>query len=273
MDFSEIKGVILDMDGVLWRGDNPLLDLPGFFSKLKSLGLQVILATNNSTRSVPQYLEKLNGFGVVLGPENIVTSSMAAASYLSQKYPSGAPVYVIGEIGLKDTLREWGFYSSEAESDVVAVVAGLDRNLNYNILTKGVQLIYRGAEFIGTNPDRTFPSPSGLTPGTGALLAFIQAATGRSPIVMGKPEPYLFQLSLQRMGLTSSRVLVVGDRLDTDILGAQRIGCKSVLVLTGVTTSQDLTTQNSGQSHTIVPDFILNNVAELPGLISKTRES
>ncbi|GAP06730.1 predicted sugar phosphatases of the HAD superfamily [Anaerolinea thermolimosa] len=265
MDFSEIRGVILDMDGVLWRGDYPLVDLPGFFARLKSLGLKIVLATNNSTRSVPQYLEKLRGFGVMLGPENIVTSSMAASSYLSQKYPSGAPVYVIGEVGLKDTLREWGFHYSEAE-DVVAVVAGLDRNLNYNILTKGVQLIYHGVEFIGTNPDRTFPSPSGLTPGTGALLAFIQAATGKNPVVMGKPEPYLFQLSLQRMELSSSQVLVVGDRLDTDVLGAQRIGCKSVLVLTGVTTPQDIHPPHSVQS--ILPDFILNNVDELPNLIS-----
>lgn len=273
MDFLEIKGVILDMDGVLWRGDSPLLDLPGFFSGLKSLGLKVVLATNNSTRTVPQYLEKLNGLGVVLGPENIVTSSMAAASYLSQKYPSGAPVYVIGEIGLKDTLREWGFYYSEADRDVVAVVAGLDRNLNYDILTKGVQLIHLGAEFIGTNPDRTFPSPSGLTPGTGALLAFIQAATDRAPVVMGKPEPYLFQLSLQRMGLPASQVLVVGDRLDTDILGAQRIGCKSLLVLTGVTTSQDITAQRPVHSHSIIPDFILNNVEELPRLISNTHKT
>lgn len=265
MDFRQIKGIILDMDGVLWRGDQPIVDLPSFFGRLSALDLKCILATNNSTRSVTQYIVKLRSYGVEIRPEQIVNSSMAAAYYLKKKYPAGGPVFVVGEDGLIATLAEDGFYL--AEENVLAVVAGLDRHLTYSKLSRAAQLIRGGAQFIGTNPDRTYPSPAGLTPGSGAVLAFIEAASDQKPEVMGKPEPYLFDLALHRMGLASKQVLAVGDRLDTDILGAQRAGCATAVVLTGVSSLEEVKNWHPA------PNLILADVAELPGYFSNRSES
>jgi 4-nitrophenyl phosphatase len=255
---SAIRGLILDMDGVLWRGDAPLLDMPAFFAAAGRLGLQVVLATNNATRSVDQYLEKLNGYGAALKPEQVVNSPMAAAYYLRGKHPSGGPVHIVGESGLHDTLAEVGFH--HAEEDVLAVVAGLDRTITYPKLNKASSLIRAGAEFVGTNPDLTYPSPKGLAPGAGAVLAFLEAASGVKPKIAGKPEAYMFDLAIQRMGLDPSQVLAVGDRLDTDVLGGQRAGCRSCAVLSGVSTREEI------EAWTPAVDLILENLADLPPL-------
>ncbi len=237
MNLANIKGLILDMDGVLWRGDQPLLDLQAFFHQAEQMGLKVTLATNNATKSVAQYLDKLRGFGARLSAEQIVNSSMSAGYYLSQKHPHGGPVFIVGESGMVETLAEWGFFP--AEENVLAVVAGLDRHLTYAKLSRACTLIRAGAPFIGTNPDLTFPSPHGLTPGAGSVLAFIEAGSGVKPLITGKPEPFMFKLALQRMQLAPDEVLAVGDRLDTDILGGQRAGCPTALVLTGVSTREE----------------------------------
>ena len=180
MKLTQIKGLILDMDGVLWRGDQPLLDLEAFFHDAHHLGLKVVLATNNATKSVDQYLAKFQGYHVSLSPDQIVNSAMSAAYFLKQNHPQGGPVFVVGESGLVDTLAEWGFH--QADEQVLAVVAGLDRHITYAKLSQACQLIRAGAQFIGTNPDLTFPSPSGLTPGAGSVLAFIEAGSGVKPI-------------------------------------------------------------------------------------------
>jgi hypothetical protein len=141
MPLTDIKGLILDMDGVLWRGDQPLLDLPGFFETAARYQLQVVLATNNATKSVDQYLHKLAGYHVFLSGEQIVNSSMSAAFYLKGKYPQGGLVFVVGETGLVDTLSAWGFYqASPADHAVLAVVAGLDRTLTYPKLSRAHSL-------------------------------------------------------------------------------------------------------------------------------------
>ena len=226
-----------------------------FFNDARRLGLKVILATNNATKSVEQYLVKLRGYGVETSRDQIVNSSMSAAYYLKQSHPQGGPVFIVGEKGLADTLAEWDF--RQAEDHVLAVVAGLDRHLTYPKLSRACQLIRAGAQFIGTNPDLTFPSPDGLTPGAGSVLAFIEAGSGVKPLITGKPEPFMFNLALKRMNLEPGQVLTVGDRLDTDILGGQRAGCPTVAVLTGVSTIEDV------QSWRPAPDLMLDNLAEL----------
>lgn len=251
----EIRGLILDMDGVLWRGKEPLLDLQKFFDQIQELGLKVVLATNNATKSVDQYLEKLSRYGVSLQPRQIVNSAMSAAYYLKRRFPQGGPVFVVGEQGLINTLQEAGFYP--AEENVLAVVAGLDRTLSYPKLSQASLLIRKGALFVGTNPDKTFPSPQGLTPGAGAVLAFLETGSGVKPVITGKPEPYLFELALERMCLEPSHVLTVGDRLDTDILGAQRAGCHTAAVLTGVSSLEEIQAWNPPV------DLILENLADL----------
>lgn len=260
VDFlTSIQGLILDMDGVLWRDDHPLLDLPAFFAALNSLGLKCILATNNATRSPAQYQEKLRGMGVNLPMERIINSSMAAGFILRQRYPQGGSLFVVGEEGLQTSLEPYGFHHSE--ENPLAVVAGLDRTMTYPKLRKAALLIRAGVPFYGTNPDLTYPSPEGLAPGAGAVLAFLEASTSQKPIIAGKPNPYMFDLALQRMNLQPHQVLAVGDRLDTDIQGAQSAGCRTAGVLSGVSTAADM------QAWQPAIDLILPNLKDLVPLL------
>jgi 4-nitrophenyl phosphatase len=180
---------------------------------------------------------------------------MAAAYYMKQRHPQGGPVYIIGEGGLVDTLAAEGFYFSE--ENALAVIAAMDRQMTYQKLSTAARLILAGTPFIGTNPDRTFPTPDGLTPGSGAVLAFLEAATDVQPLIMGKPERFMFDVALQRMGLAPQSVLAVGDRMDTDILGGQRAGCRTAAVLSGVSTLTDVQTWQPN------PDLVLGNLADL----------
>jgi 4-nitrophenyl phosphatase len=232
-----VQALILDMDGVLWHDDQPLGDLPKIFAELKRRGYRVALATNNATRSVEQYLDKLARFGVILERWQVINSPQAVAQYLCHRHPQGGPVYVVGEQGLIETLVEYGFHI--ADQDVLAVIVALDRQVTYEKLKKAALLIRAGAPFIATNPDRTLPTPEGLIPGAGAIVAAVEAATGVKPIIIGKPAPEMYQVALERLDIAASQALVVGDRLETDIAGAQALGCRTALVLSGVTTEED----------------------------------
>jgi 4-nitrophenyl phosphatase len=174
-------------------------------------------------------------------------------------------VFIVGEKGLADSLAEYGFFP--AEEKVLAVVAGLDRHLTYPRLSLACQLIREGALFIGTNPDKTFPSPHGLTPGAGAVLAFIETATGVAPVIAGKPEPFMFQLAIERLGLLPEEAIVIGDRLDTDILGGQTASCRTGVVLSGVSTREEISLW------TPPPDLVLANLEELVPLLKSQARS
>jgi 4-nitrophenyl phosphatase len=249
--FPQVKGLIFDMDGVLWRDNTPLLDLKRFFNTLTNHGYQFVLATNNATRNTAQYQEKLLSFGVNLTPQQIINSPMATAYYLQKKFPQGGPVYIVGEYGLVSTLAEKGFYQSE--TNVLAVVAGLDLHITYEKLKIATLLIRSGVPFIGTNPDKTYPSPKGLVPGAGSILAAIEAATDVKPVTIGKPEPTMMEMALLEMGTSPSTTMVVGDRLDTDILAGQNSGCLTTLVMTGVSTQDELNNWHPE------PDMVLAN--------------
>ncbi len=255
-----IKALILDMDGVLWRGKQPIGNLARTFARIQELGLKYTFATNNATGSVGQYVEKLRSFGVDVTPQQIINSPMAVAHYLKQQHPSGGAVYLIGETGLIEALEQAGFHHSE--DGVLAVVAGLDRQFTYEKLRKASLLIQKGIPFIGTNPDKTFPSAEGLTPGAGSILAAIETASGTAPQIMGKPYPHLFRLALEQMGTQPDETLVIGDRLDTDILGGANAGCKTALVLTGVTARAE------AEQFQPEPDLIANSLSELMGVDS-----
>ncbi len=231
-----IKGLILDMDGVLWRGSEPIGDLPAIFARIRVLGLKFVLATNNSVRTPEEHLDKLREFGVDLGTDKLINSSMAVIYLLRRYFPDGGAVYVIGSSGLKRQLAEAGY--PHAEENVLAVVAGLDREFTFEKLARANRLIRAGAKFIGTNPDVTFPMPDGLGPGAGSILAAIAAAAQTEPVIAGKPHTPMMEIALQRMGTTPETTLVVGDRLDTDIASAQKIGCRTAVVLTGISTPE-----------------------------------
>jgi 4-nitrophenyl phosphatase len=259
-----IKALILDMDGVLWRNTEPLGDLPSLFSQIERQGWRMILATNNATRTPEQYAEKLASFGVKISPLQVINSSQTAALYLKQQFPKGGAVFFIGEEGLRMALQEQGFYPAEPGQDfpaVLAVVAGMDRTLTYDKLRRATLLIRAGAPFIGTNPDLTFPTPEGLVPGAGAILAAIEAATGQPPKIMGKPEPEMYRAALERMATSPAETLVVGDRLETDIVGGQALGCQTALVLSGVTTPAEASAWRPR------PDYITENLTALLEII------
>ena len=227
------------MDGVLWRESQPIGDLSAIFARIARQGWQVAFATNNATTTIAQYLERLRAFGVPAESWQVVTSAVAVARHLAGQHPEGGPVYIIGEAGLIEALQTQGFYqvkdTPEAYPHVLAVVAGMDRQITYAKLRRATLLIRAGAPFIATNPDRTFPTPEGLVPGAGAILAALEAATDQHPLVVGKPSPAMYQIALERLGTTPAQTLVVGDRPETDIAGAQAIGCPAALVLSGVT--------------------------------------
>jgi len=251
--------MILDMDGVLWRGDQPLGDLPKIFNWLDKRGYRVVLATNNATLSVKDYQSKISRFGVELEAWQIVNSSQAVGHYLKQRYPSGGKVYIIGEAGLIETLAGYGFLHED--TDVLAVVAGMDRHLTYEKLRKATLLIRNGALFIGTNPDRTYPVPEGLVPGAGAVLAALEAATDISPNIIGKPAPEMYRVALERLAVSAEQTLVVGDRLETDIAGAQTLGCQTALVLSGVTNEE------AARAWQPAPDWLVDNLTTLVSLL------
>lgn len=233
-----IKALILDMDGVLWKGEEPIGDLPAIFDQFLKVGLKIMFATNNALKPIAGYREKLNAFGVDINGNQIINSTMAVCYLLQKEFPAGGPVYIVGSQGLQAHLRENGFY--QAEEDVLAVVVGLDRAFTYEKLERANQLIRSGARFIATNPDPTFPLPNGMAPGAGSIIAAVQTAAQKMPEFAGKPSPTMFELALKELGLPPEQVLAVGDRLDTDILGGHRAGCRTALVLSGIHQQTDL---------------------------------
>ncbi len=260
---TNVKALILDMDGVLWRGNQALLDLPAFFTEVKRLGYPVVFATNNGTRSISMYVERLAGFGVTVEPWQVVNSSIALADYLSKQFPEGGPVFVVGETGVMEALAEKGFFLPKEDGEALAVVVGMDRAASYEKLAQAALLIRAGKPYLGTNPDRTFPTPRGLEPGAGSFLAFLEAATSTQPMIIGKPEPYLYRFAMERLGLKPEETLAVGDRLDTDILGGHRAGCTTALVLSGVTS------ETEAARYQPQPNLILPNLVDLLPLLKE----
>ncbi len=255
-----VRGLILDGDGVLWKDRSPIGDVSAMFERIRKAGLKAVLATNNATMTVDSYIEKFAGFGVKLEEWQIVTSAHAAAAALLRAFPDKGALYVVGETGVINALCEAGFSTitdPDDDTPVVAVVAGMDRGMTYDKVRRAMWHIRAGARFYGTNPDKTFPTPAGLVPGAGVMLAAIQAATGTDPIIIGKPAPFMFELCAERMGLDLSEVLAVGDRLETDIAGAQGVGARTALVLTGVSTREQ------AEQWTPRPDIIAADLASL----------
>jgi len=236
-----LKTVLLDMDGVIWRGYEPVLDIQKLFEFINHCGCQVYCVTNNSTSTVNGYLDKLKGFGVDLDPSQIITSAEATACYLSDEFPESGSIFVVGEEGLKNTISSHGFQVTAQTEDpeIKAVVVGLDLQLTYQKIFLAANLVRNGVLFIGTNPDKTFPAPMGIAPGAGAIISPIEVASGIKPLFIGKPEKHLYLLALKRSGSLPEETLMIGDRLETDILGAQRLGIRTGLVLTGIASRND----------------------------------
>ena len=262
----DAKAWIFDMDGVLYVGTNVL---PGTNELLDALTLrerQVMMATNNSMATPEAYERKLAAMGMHVPADAVLTSATATRDYLLRTLPADSGIFVIGMPALREQLFDGTpFHPVQfGEEDPAALVIGLDLNFTYDKLKQGMQALQSGALFIATNADTTLPTENGLVPGAGSIVAALAAASGRKPIVIGKPETPMLEDAMMRMGVSPSETVMIGDRLDTDILAGYRAGANTVLVLTGVSTRDDLIMADA------LPDLI---VSDLPSLVAAlTRE-
>ncbi len=233
-DLAHIRGVLLDMDGVVYVGDTPLPGVQELLDYLDATGRGWLFVTNNASKRPDQFVEKLAGMGIRARPERILTSAMATARWLAAHYPDRGPVFMVGMEGLRWALEEAGFTLVEDPFQARFVVCGIDFQVCYPRLADATLAIRNGALFVGTNGDRSFPTERGLVPGTGSLLALLQAASDVTPTVIGKPNPGMFEEAMRILGTDVETTLMVGDRYETDILGAARLGMPTVAVLTGI---------------------------------------
>jgi len=225
---------LLDLDGVVYLGGAPIPGAAGALGKAVASGMRLAFVTNNASRTPSAIAAQLTGLGVPASADEVVTSAQAAARMLAEHLPAGAPVLVVGGMGLRIAVRERGFRPvTTAAAQPAAVVQGYAPDLSYSLLAEGGLAVAAGALFVATNADSTLPTPRGRQPGNGSLIQVIATATGKTPLVAGKPEPPLHAEAVARSG--ARHPLVVGDRLDTDIESAVRSGADSLLVLTGVT--------------------------------------
>jgi 4-nitrophenyl phosphatase len=251
----DIRALLIDMDGVLWRGKAPLPGLTDFFRLLRDRPLAFRLVTNNAGKTPDQYVDKLAALGVQVTPDEILTSAIATAQYLAAHAP-GALVYVIGTDGLRQALLGHGLrLSSGDHADYVVV--GWDQELTFRKLADATLLIRAGAKFIGTNPDVTWPDEQVLLPGNGATLAYLQASTSVAPLIIGKPERPMFDAALAALGADPPHAAMLGDRLETDILGGQNAGLRGILVLTGATDRAAL------DASPVQPDWVFDSIQDL----------
>lgn len=259
---ADIRNLLIDMDGVLYRGRTGLPGGPELIAFLRERGIPYLLVTNNSTLTPAQFVLRLGRMGIDVSQDLIMTSGVATSAYLATLAPPGTKVNVVGEPALIKELEGRGFVI--AGRDAEYVVCGWDKGINFDKLKTACLAIRDGATFIGTNADKTYPLEKDLIPGAGSILAFLVAATDVEPIVVGKPEPIMIEQSLRMLGARPEETAILGDRLDTDILGGHRAGILTIMLLTGISTEAEAAACDAP------PDLIFD---DLPTLISVWAEA
>jgi phosphoglycolate/pyridoxal phosphate phosphatase family enzyme len=257
-----MKVNVFDMDGVLFRMDDPLPGAAEAVRRLRDRGESVFFLTNNSSKSRDEYVAKLARFDIPSTPDEIMTSAYATALMFRETGQAGKSVYVVGEAGLKRELQNGGMEIVEdlEERWPDFVVAGWDRQFTYSKLAAAQQAISHGATFIATNRDKTYPDTGGrVLPGGGAIVAAIETCTGVVPKTIGKPEPYTLEIILKLSGTSPSDCLVIGDRIDTDIAIGKAVGAFTALVLTGISTMADVKAAPPSWK----PDYIWSNLSQM----------
>ncbi len=250
--------LLSDLDGVVFEGSNAIAGAPETLNTLAKQGLPIGYVTNNSSRKPEAIADQLAGFGLTCLPENIIGSGKTAVEMLSQIIPAGAKVLVVGGDGLRARVLEGGFILAENSDDKpAAVVQGFAPDVAWKHLAEAAYSIQAGAKWVATNQDWTLPQEKGLAPGNGTLVSAVHTAVGQLPLVAGKPEPAIYHTATNHFG--AKKALFIGDRIDTDIIGANRAGMDSVLVLTGVSTRKEvLGIKPEGR-----PTYIVGNLSEL----------
>ncbi len=251
---------LLDMDGVIYLNQEPIPEAVRFIGRLRDAGKEVLFLTNNSKFTRLEYRNRLSLMGVDAALDEIMTSAAATADFLEENYEiEGKTAFVIGGAGLREEIARTPLHVLEGDDGRRAdyVIVGWDTELTFNKLRIASLALHSGAGFVGTNPDATFPAPEGLWPGAGSIIASLEKAAGREALVVGKPNVYMMQAALHLIGSKADRTLMIGDRLETDILGGWRVGLDTCLVLTGVSSRDDLKGFNPQ------PDLVVVSLLEL----------
>lgn len=242
----------------MWRGESPIAGAPEAIEALRSANKRVVFVTNNASRSPRDFAAKLMRLRVPTEPNDVITSAHAVISYLFEiGLRRGTRVHVCGTDALAQFLRSSGFETTKASDDVAAVVVAWNPALVMDDIRRAADAARSGIPFIGANRDATYPDEHGLLPGSGAILAAVETASGRIATVVGKPQPELFRLALIRAGSQAQRTLMVGDRADSDVVGAHAAGIPVALVLTGVTSSEEAPTVEPR------PDWVVQDLAAI----------
>ena len=259
-----MPGFLIDLDGTLYRGTERIDYAAEFIQWLKERKMPYLFVTNNSSRTPEQVSGHLRLMGIDAEPEQVMTSGLAAAEYIRKQQPNkqqtGRTVYLIGEHGLEQALKAAGLNIVDQEQPDF-VVQGIDRNFTYDKLNLAVRYILSGAQYILTNPDHMVPANGGAMPGAGAIAASIRTASGMEPVIIGKPSPIMINYAVQQLRLPLEEIWVVGDNLDTDISGGHAAGCRTALVLTGVSKANDL--KRWMEMKGTAPDLVSANLREL----------
>ncbi len=254
---QDIRALLIDIDGTLLRGHLALPGLVELFDFLQAHQIRFQVTSNNATQTLAAYQQKFNSFGAQLSIDHILTSAIVTALYVQEKYP-GSSVYMIGQSGLEEALTQAGIkIITDMRAKVDAVVVGGDYSLTYEKLKYASLHIQQGAEFIGTNPDLVYPTAEGLVPECGMTLVALETTTLVKPVVMGKPNRFMFELGMHKMGTKPNQTAILGDRLETDIQGAKNVGMRSILVETGVDQRDAI------HSKGIQPDLVVTDLIDL----------
>jgi NagD protein len=249
------SGFICDMDGVIYKGNELLPGVKEFIGWLNRNSKSYLFLTNSSERSPKELNQKLKRLGVDVGPEHFYTSALATAAFLHSQDPEG-DAYIIGEAGLLNALYEIGYTIND--SDPEYVVVGESKTYTFENLTKAVNLVRNGAKLIGTNPDLTGPIEAGIVPATGALISPIEMATGSKAYFVGKPNPLMMRHALKKLNCRREETVIIGDRMDTDIIAGIESEIDTVLVLSGVSDHQSIA------QHAYYPGIVLDGVGDIP---------
>ena len=248
------KAFIIDMDGVIYHGEHLLPGATEFVEWLKREQKKFLFLTNSSDKSPKELKNKLERLGISLSEQNFMTSALATANFLASQKPHGS-AYVIGEAGLHLALYDVGYTMNDVDPDYVVV--GETRNYNYQSLEKAVNLVRRGAKLIGTHHDLVDKSVTGLAPVGGALIAPIELASGKKAYFLGKPNPLIMRAALRKLGARAEDAVIIGDRMDTDIIAGIESDIVTVLVLSGVTDEEELS------KFPFRPTYVLNGVGDV----------
>lgn len=261
-----VRGVLFDMDGVIYVGTQPLPGVQEAIDYLTSTGRTFLFVTNNASKTPEQFVERLAEMDIHVRPDQVLGSAEATATWLAQQVNhhgwQRGPVIVMGQDGLRNALQKNGFDLTSDPHAATYAVAGINFKLTYEDLANVTLAIRGGAKFIGTNSDVTFPSERGPLPGAGSILALLATATGQQPLVIGKPNRGMYEQAMARLNIIPDQTLMVGDRYDTDISGATQLGLWTAGVLTGISTRAEFESANPP------PDLISEN---LPHLIRQLR--